>query len=59
MANDFLRFTNGDETVGLTQRQVAELFQLSGTNIEEHIRLIYEEGELNKESTCRNFRQVR
>ena len=41
------------------QAQMAELFQLSRTNIVEHIRNIYEEGELDEDSTCRNFRQVR
>lgn len=48
-----------DETVWLTQVQMAELFQSSRTNIVEHIKNIYAEGELDKNSTCRNFRQVR
>lgn len=48
-----------DETVWLTQQQMAELFQTSRTNIVEHIRHIYEEEELSESSTCRNFRQVR
>ena len=48
-----------DETVWLTQQQMAELFQSSRTNIVEHIQHIYEEGELDEESTCRKFRQVR
>ena len=48
-----------DETVWLTQQQMAELFQTSRTNIIEHIRHIYEEGELDEISTCRKFRQVR
>lgn len=48
-----------DETVWLTQAQMAELFQSSRTNIVEHIQNIYEEGELDEDSTCRNFRQVR
>ena len=48
-----------DETVWLTQLQMAELFETSRTNIVEHIAHIYEEGELEEESTCRNFRQVR
>lgn len=47
------------ETVWLTQQQMAELFQTSRTNVVEHIQHIYEEGELDEESTCRNFRQVR
>ena len=41
------------------QAQMAELFQSSRTNIVKHIRNIYEEGELDEDSTCRNFRQVR
>lgn len=48
-----------DETVWLTQQQMADLFQSSRTNIVEHIRHIYEEGELDEASTCRKFRQVR
>ena len=48
-----------DETVWLTQQQMAELFQSSRTNIVEHIQHIYEEGELDEVSTCRKFRQVR
>ncbi len=48
-----------DETVWLTQQQMAELFQSSRTNIVEHIQHIYEEGELDEISTCRKFRQVR
>ncbi len=48
-----------DETVWLTQQQMADLFQTSRTNIVEHIRHIYLEGELDENSTCRNFRQVR
>ena len=48
-----------DETVWLTQQQMANLFQTSRTNVIEHIRHIYEEGELEETSTCRNFRQVR
>lgn len=47
------------ETVWLSQSQMAELFQTSRTNIVEHILHIYEEGELIENSTCRNFRQVR
>ncbi len=48
-----------DETVWLTQQQMAELYQTSRTNVVEHIKHIYDEGELDEESTCRNFRQVR
>ena len=48
-----------DETVWLTQQQMADLFNSSRSNIVEHIKHIYEEGELDEISTCRNFRQVR
>lgn len=48
-----------DETVWLTQQQMAELYQTSRTNVVEHITHIYEEGELDENSTCRKFRQVR
>ena len=38
---------------------MAELFKRSRTNIVEHIGNIYDEGELDRNSTCRDFRQVR
>ena len=47
-----------NETVWLTQQQMAELFHTSRSNIVEHIGHIYEEGELDEVSTCRKFRQV-
>lgn len=47
-----------DETVWLTQKQLAELYQSSKANISEHIKNIYEEGELDRESTVRKFRTV-
>lgn len=46
------------ETVWLTQQQMAELFQSSRTNIVEHIRHIYRDHELDEEATSRKFRQV-
>ena len=49
----------GEDTVWLTQQQMAELFQTSRTNVVDHIKNIYEEGELDENSTCRKFRQVR
>lgn len=52
-----VKFEN--ETVWLTQQQMAELFQTSRTNVVEHIQHIYDEGELDQISTCRKFRQVR
>jgi hypothetical protein len=47
------------ESVWLTQQQLATLFGSSRTNVVEHIKHIYEEGELLEEATCRNIRQVR
>lgn len=48
-----------NETVWLSQQQMALLFKTSRTNIVEHINNIYLEGELDKILTCQNFRQVR
>ncbi len=48
-----------NETVWLSQQQMAELFSTSRTNIVEHINNIYSEEELDKKSTCQKFRQVR
>lgn len=48
-----------NETLWLTQQQMANLYQTSRTNVVEHIKHIYEEGELDEGSTCRKFRQVR
>ena len=47
-----------NETVWLSQQQMAELFGTSRTNIIEHINNIYLEEELDKKLTCQNFRQV-
>ena len=47
-----------EENVWLTQQQMAELFQSSRTNVVEHIKHIYDEGELVELATCRKFRQV-
>ena len=47
-----------DETVWLTQQQMAELFAKDKRTISEHIGNIYKEGELVKESTVRKFRTV-
>ena len=47
-----------DETVWLNQQQIVTLFQSSKANISEHIRNIYEQGELEEEATVRVFRTV-
>ena len=48
-----------DETVWLTQEQMAALFGKGRSTITEHIGNVYEAGELEQDRTCRNFRQVR
>lgn len=45
-----------DETVWLTQQQLVELYQSSKANVSEHIKHIFEEGELDEESVVRKFR---
>ena len=47
-----------DETVWLTQAQLCELFQKSKSTVSEHLKNIFEEGELNHISTVRKFRTV-
>ncbi|MGN0319071.1 MAG: virulence RhuM family protein [Lachnospira sp.] len=44
-----------DDTVWLTQEQMAELFQKAKSTINEHINNIYDEGELKKDATMRKF----
>ena len=48
-----------DETVWLSQAQIALLFGKGRSTITEHINNVYKENELNYDSTCRKFRQVR
>ena len=48
-----------EETVWLTQNQMVSLFNSSKANISEHIKFIYQEGELEKNSTVRKFRTVK
>ncbi len=48
-----------DETVWLTQEQMAMLFGKGRSTITEHISNVYEEGELEQNRTCRKYRQVR
>ena len=68
MKNEILLFENQDvklevnmkdDNVWLTQGQMAELFNTSRTNIIEHISNIYSDEELDKNSTCQDFQQVR
>lgn len=46
------------ETVWLSPRQLTELFQVTAPTINEHIKTIYSDGELERDSTLRKFRIV-
>jgi hypothetical protein len=46
------------ESVWLTQAQLVDLYGSSKANVSEHIKHIFEEGELTKEATVRKFRTV-
>ena len=48
-----------DETVWLSQAQIVELFNSSKANISEHLKHIFNSGELSKDATVRKFRTVR
>ena len=53
--NDFeldVRADKENETVWLTQEEMSELFGIDRTRITRHINNIYNEGELDKNSTC-------
>ncbi|MHB8880977.1 MAG: virulence RhuM family protein [Thermodesulfovibrionales bacterium] len=47
-----------DETVWLTQKLMAELFQTTPQNITIHLKNIFNEGELEEMATCKDFLQV-
>ena len=51
------RFEN--ETLWLTQAQIAELFQTTPQNVTLHLKTIYAEGELVEAATCKDYLQVR
>ena len=47
-----------DNTVWLTQKLIAKLFDVDRTVVTKHLNNIYQDGELSKEATCANFAQV-
>ena len=47
-----------DETVWMTQKSMAELYQVSKSSISEHVTHIYQDGELEQDATVRKFRTV-
>ena len=47
-----------EDTIWMTQRSMAELYQTSPQNITQHIRHIYADGELDEAATCKKYLQV-
>ena len=47
------------ETIWLTQALIAELFQTTPQNVTQHLKSIFDEGELTLEATCKDYLQVR
>jgi prophage maintenance system killer protein len=47
------------ETVWLTQKQMSDLFDTTPQNVTMHLKSVFEEGELDESSTCKDFLQVR
>ena len=45
-----------DEDVWLTQAQLVEIYQTIKSNVSEHLKHIFADGELQKELVVRNFR---
>ncbi|MCH8504343.1 MAG: virulence protein RhuM/Fic/DOC family protein [Ectothiorhodospiraceae bacterium] len=53
-----VRLDKDQETVWLTQAQMAELFGVKPQNITMHLKNVYDEGELAEDATCKDFLQV-
>ncbi|QTA79876.1 Virulence protein RhuM family protein [Desulfonema limicola] len=47
-----------EETIWLTQKKIAELFEKGRSTITEHLSNIFKDGELEEKSVCRNFRHT-
>jgi hypothetical protein len=47
-----------DETLWLTQKRIAELFEKGRSTVTEHLKKIFEDGELDQNSVCRDFRHT-
>ena len=48
-----------EETLWLSQALMSELFQTTPQNVTQHLRAIYDAAELDPETTCKEFLQVR
>ena len=70
MPDEFIIYQGGDQkthiqvrlsdnTLWLTQAQIAELFQTTPQNITLHIKAIYQEVEQEELATCKEYLQVR
>lgn len=46
------------DTIWLSQKSLAELYQTSSQNITLHIKNIYSDGELFEDATCKEYLQV-
>lgn len=68
-AGEFIMFASGDgkvritcrfehETLWLPQASIAALYQVTPQAITQHIKAIYEEGELEQNATCKPYLQV-
>jgi hypothetical protein len=53
-----VRLDTDQETIWLTQAQMAELFDVKPQNITMHLKNVFDEGELAEEATCKDFLQV-
>ena len=47
-----------EDTIWMTQKSMCELYQVAKSSVSEHIRHIYEDGELDESATVRKFRTV-
>jgi phage regulator Rha-like protein len=47
-----------DETLWLTQKKIAELFEKGRSTITEHLNKIFDDGELDERVVCRDFRHT-
>lgn len=54
-----IRLQARDGNVWLSQAEIAELFQVTPQAVTQHIRAVYEEGELDQGATCNDYLQVR
>lgn len=54
-----IRLQARDGNIWLSQAQIAELFEVTPQAVTQHVRAIYEEGELDQAATCNDYLQVR